>query len=164
MSDAQSTEVRRLAVVQVVPEEPNAVRELLGFLGDPSWRVRKAALSRLPDFRSRPTLLVELIAGVADDTNAGLRSACCEALLEMGESVETLIAALHTTNTNQRRIVAEILGAVATGDATERLVATTSSSSLTTPSCGPAATTCRTTPSTTPSKTCSSSAARASPP
>lgn len=119
----KSTERRHREALALDAKSPSAVSELLGFLGDPSWRVRKAALGRIDEFQERPTLLVELIACLGDETNAGLRAACAEALLRMRESVEILLQALRTQNTNQRKIVVEILGGLGTPKARERLIA-----------------------------------------
>jgi HEAT repeat protein len=117
-----ATEERHQAALQLRADEPNSVGRMLAFLADPNWRVRKAALSRLHEFSNRPTLLVDLIAGLADETNAGLRNACAEALVQIGTGVEPLIAALRTTNSAQRKIVAEILGQIGTTTAQQRLL------------------------------------------
>ena len=61
-----------------------AVPSLIAFLGDPSWRVRRAAMRALGDLSDAPTLVPALIAGMAASDNAGLRNSCAEGLLRVG--------------------------------------------------------------------------------
>lgn len=122
-ADPASEEARYRRVLALDPNEPAAVPTLVAHLGDPSWRVRKAAVIALRGCRGQPTLLPALIAGLASDDNAGLRNACSEALVEAGsESVEELIGALASHDPDHRRFVVEALGAIGGDAAREALV------------------------------------------
>ena len=70
---SMTDERRRDAIMDLDPRAHTSTQALVAGLGDESWRVRKAALDRLPDFCSSPTLVTKLIQGLNHDTNAGLR-------------------------------------------------------------------------------------------
>ncbi len=89
--------------------------ELLVLLGDPSWRVRKAALASFLRRRPDEALVERLIGGLGHAENAGLRSACADALLHLGErAVPGLTRALGTADVDQRKFIVEVLGAAGT--------------------------------------------------
>lgn len=97
-----------------------AVVELLG---DPSWRVRKAVLARIAAFAGVPGLVPALAAALGDPDNAGLRSACAEALIALGDAaVPELVQALSTPDVDRRKFVVEVLGASRTAAARDALV------------------------------------------
>ncbi len=108
-------EQRHAQALALTPGTPEAAQELLGFLGDPSWRVRKAALLAFERFRDDKEIVRPLVSALADGENAGLRSAAAEALGRMGElAVPALVVALGTPDSDQRKFVVEVLGAIGT--------------------------------------------------
>lgn len=121
-TDEAPEEARRKAALALRVDQDNALSLLLHYLGDSSWRVRKAALSSLPRFLGQSRLVVELVTGLAT-SNAGLRNACFEALLRIGDaSLDALTAALRTSDASQRKFVAEALGALGTERARAALI------------------------------------------
>ncbi len=111
-------EARLKALRALEPSEVQGISKLLEFMGDTSWRVRKATLAVVQRFVGHADLGPELVAGLASETNAGLRNICAEALLRTGSSsVPELLLAIRTPNNNQRKFVVEILGAIGTAEA-----------------------------------------------
>jgi HEAT repeat protein len=118
-----SEEARHAQALDLSPETPESRHLLLGLLGDPSWRVRKAALESFGRFRDQRDLVPALIRALADPDNAGLRSSAAEALSHMGElAVAGLVEALGTLDADQRKFVVEVLGEIGSGTAREALV------------------------------------------
>jgi HEAT repeat protein len=92
-------------------------------LGDASWRVRKAVLARIPAVAGVRDLVPALASALGDPDNAGLRSACAEALVALGAAaVPELVKALSTPDVDRRKFVVEVLGASRTTAAREALV------------------------------------------
>jgi len=118
------TEEERHAVASAwTREAPEAVTTLLALLGDSSWRVRKEMLARLRRIEAPETYGPELVRGLADPDNAGLRSACAEALSAMGEVVvPSLVAAVRSADADQRKFIVEVLGEVGGQAAREALL------------------------------------------
>lgn len=107
-----------------LPGGDEDVARLLDYMGDPSWRVRKATLTVVPRFLGSAELVGRLVDGLASADNAGLRNICSEALLLVGgAAVPQLLLALRTPNRNQRKFVAEILGGINTDEASAGLLA-----------------------------------------
>jgi HEAT repeat protein len=109
--------------VRSLGNSPAEVPTLLAFLGDPSWRVRKAAVAALGRLAEEPTLVPALIAGLASSDNAGLRGACAEALVAAGvRAVPELTGALATPDPGHRRFILEVLGSIGNAGARDALV------------------------------------------
>lgn len=120
----QGEEARHALAVTLSVDDENSVSQLMVLLGDPSWRVRKAALNSFEGFRRRPELVQPLVDSLADPDNAGLRSAAAEALARMGElAVPNLAAALSSRDHDQRKFLVEVLGSIGSGAAREALMA-----------------------------------------
>ncbi|MBI3179201.1 MAG: HEAT repeat domain-containing protein, partial [Deltaproteobacteria bacterium] len=119
-----SDEERYQKLMAIAPGPASAVPAVLSYLGDSSWRVRKAAVLALERFRDDSRLVPSLVAGLASDDNAGLRNACVQALTKMGASVTTeLVRAIDSPDPGQRKFVAEVLGAIGTPQARDALIA-----------------------------------------
>ncbi|MEE8410593.1 MAG: HEAT repeat domain-containing protein [Myxococcota bacterium] len=117
-------EARYRKVLTQRPGDPKAVPALIAHLGDPSWRIRKAAVAMLDRFSGEATLIPALVAGLASDENAGLRNACSQALGAIGEpSVEHLVKVLETQNPDHRRVIVEALGTIGHSTARGPLIA-----------------------------------------
>jgi HEAT repeat protein len=81
-------------------------------VGDPSWRVRKAALDVLLAAPG-PEVLGLLIAGLRDEGNAGRRNSSMEALIRLGGSaVPALAPLLADPDPDLRKFVVDTLGNV----------------------------------------------------
>ena len=118
------SEAARYARARAIDPTILTAGELLVLLGDRSWRVRKAALERLRRMPQRPELIPHLVAALGDADNAGLRSACAEALGAFGEAaISELLRALSTSDADRRKFVVEVLGGIGTPSARERLLA-----------------------------------------
>lgn len=124
--DLQSSdeEIRRLAVERLVALPPNeAIPQILDCLGDPSWRVRKAAVERLSEAPDVWPVADALIAALADGENPGRRNSAMEALVRCGSRVlESLIEATRTEDVDVRKLTVDTLAGIGDERCTERLL------------------------------------------
>ena len=117
-------EVRRLAVERL-PLLPagEALPQLVERLGDPSWRVRKAAVECLVGAPEDWPVAAHLIRSLADGENPGRRNAAVEALVRSGRRmVEPLLAAAASEDIDVRKLVVDALGGIGSERAVPRLV------------------------------------------
>ncbi|MBI2058999.1 MAG: HEAT repeat domain-containing protein [Nitrospirae bacterium] len=114
-------EERWQAVTSLPPEEKHKSM-FLAALGDPSWRVRKAAVEKITN-AIHPEVYVEgLIEGLHAQENAGCRNACVEALVRVGRpSVRALVKASAKSDEDVRKFAADILGDIGGGEAEKGL-------------------------------------------
>jgi HEAT repeat protein len=116
-------ELRRLAVERLglLPTE-EATRELIARLGDPSWRVRKAAVERLSASADPTQTCTALVAALADGENPGRRNAALEALVRCGAAaVPSLLAATASPDADVRKQVVDALTGIAAPASAEKL-------------------------------------------
>ena len=112
--ESSDEEVRRQAVASAhaLPAD-QAVPRLAERLGDPSWRVRKAAVEALgtcPEPERAASLLIE---GLGDGENPGRRNAALEALVRCGRPVvPALIEVLVHPDVDVRKQVVDALGGI----------------------------------------------------
>lgn len=107
-------EVRRLSVEQLLllPTE-EAAAQLCECLGDPGWRVRKAAVERLMSCCHDATVQERLVASLADGENPGRRNAAFEALVACGNGVTPrLVDELSNEDVDVRKLVVDALAAI----------------------------------------------------
>jgi HEAT repeat protein len=117
-------EIRRLAVerLSLLPAA-DAVAALVECLGDPSWRVRKAAVERLTALEDAGGPVRALVGALADGENPGRRNAALEALTRFGPAaVPGLVEASHTCDADVRKQAVDALAAIAAPAAAQRLV------------------------------------------
>jgi HEAT repeat protein len=117
-------EVRRLAVerLSLLPST-DAVTPLVESLGDPSWRVRKAAVERLIALEDVASPVRALVPALADGENPGRRNAALEALTRFGEAaVPVLVEASHDADVDVRKQAVDALAAIGAPAAAARLV------------------------------------------
>ncbi len=110
-------DVRRLAVerAEVLPPD-TALPLLIERLGDTSWRVRKAAVSRLVARPETGEVADLLVRALADGENPGRRNGAVEALVLCGaRAVPALVAASGSTDSDVRKLVVDALAGI--GDA-----------------------------------------------
>lgn len=121
---SEDDEVRRLAVERVgfLPGR-EAMQYLLACLGDPSWRVRKAAVERIaasPGDWDAPQFLIQALS---DGDNPGRRNAAVEALVRCGSSaVPALIVATDDPDVDVRKLVVDALAGIGDESAVGRLI------------------------------------------
>ena len=83
----EDVEVRRKKALALAEEdEPTAIPPLDTLLGDPNWRVRKAAVESLLTHAPEATLPT-LLAALYDSENAGKRNSALEVLIKLGPQV-----------------------------------------------------------------------------
>ncbi len=120
---SEDDEVRRLAVERLstlAVEE--ALPALIERLGDPSWRVRKAAVERLAAVPDPARAAASLVAALADGENPGRRNAALEALTRCGAAaVPVLVEASADADVDVRKQVVDALAGIADPRAAERL-------------------------------------------
>jgi HEAT repeat protein len=123
--DSSDEEVRRLAVERVeVLSAADVVPCLVERLGDPSWRVRKAAVERLVSWPDTDAAAEALIAALADGENPGRRNAAVEALMHYGAAVVPhLIAATEVEDVDVRKFAVDALAGIGDAASTDALVA-----------------------------------------
>jgi HEAT repeat protein len=118
-------EVRRLAVERgVLLPASEALPMLAERLGDPSWRVRKAAVEALAVTPEDWPVAQHLIASLADGENPGRRNAAVEALVRIGRRmVVPLLEATESPDVDVRKLVVDALAGIGSERATPRLAA-----------------------------------------
>lgn len=116
-------EVRRLAVERLSLLSPaEAVPPLVDSLGDPSWRVRKAAVERLTSLEDVSRPVRALVPALADGENPGRRNAALEALARFGlAAVPVLVEASRDADVDVRKQAVDALAAIGALDAAPRL-------------------------------------------
>jgi len=114
-------EVRHAAVQSLRGAGPESLPRLVAALGDPSWRVRKAALEivlEAPAALSIP----RLVAGLRDEGNAGLRNSSMEALVRLGRTAVPALAPLAgDPDADLRKFVVDTLGGIESVESTTLL-------------------------------------------
>lgn len=116
-------EVRRLAVerLSLLPAA-ESVPPLVDSLGDPSWRVRKAAVERLTALEDVSGPVRALVRALADGENPGRRNAALEALTRFGAAaVPVLVEASHDTDVDVRKQAVDALASIGAPAAAQRL-------------------------------------------
>ena len=105
--------------------DDNLVERLIAYLDDPSWRVRKAAVSAVGGkLEQNRDLISALIESLSSDRNARLRNTAAEVLIAIGASaVDLLIVALGRADSSRRKFLVEILGFIGTDRARASLFA-----------------------------------------
>jgi HEAT repeat protein len=117
-------EVRRLAVERAsCLGVDDALPLLVDALGDPSWRVRKAAVARLVVSEAPGRIELALIAALYDGENPGRRNSAFEALVSMGPRVvPAMIEALSTEDVDVRKLIVDALAGIGDVIATPTLI------------------------------------------
>lgn len=120
-------EVRRLAVerIEALPPE-EVVSRLVERLGDPDWRVRKAAVERMVARPDPGGVAASLVRALADGENPGRRNAAVEALVELGgAALPQLVSACTSDDIDVRKFAVDALAGIgderASGALVERL-------------------------------------------
>ena len=99
-----------------------AVAPLVDSLGDPSWRVRKAAVERLTALEDVSGPVRALVPALADGENPGRRNAALEALMRFGAAaVPVLLEASHDADVDVRKQAVDALAAIGAPAAAQRL-------------------------------------------
>jgi HEAT repeat protein len=108
-------ELRRLAVERLaLLPAGEAIPELVARLGDPSWRVRKAAVERLAASPEPALACDSLLAALADGENPGRRNAALETLVRFGPlAVPALLAATSSPDPDVRKQAVDALAGIA---------------------------------------------------
>ncbi len=111
---SESEEVRRLAVEQLLLlPGAEAVPQLVLRLGDPAWRVRKAAIERLVACREESLVHPGLLEALADGENPGRRNAAFEAFVAMGaRATASLVTATASSDVDVRKLAVDALAAI----------------------------------------------------
>jgi HEAT repeat protein len=122
--ESSDEEVRRLAVERTgALALDESILLLIGALGDPGWRVRKAAVERLAACTETSRLADALIVALADGENPGRRNAAVESLVHCGPRVVPhLIEAAESSDADVRKFVSDTLAGVGDPRATESLI------------------------------------------
>ncbi|HKU40583.1 MAG TPA: HEAT repeat domain-containing protein, partial [Polyangiales bacterium] len=118
-------EVRRDAVLAAAAMRSRELAPLLlHALGDSDWRVREEAIFAVADVAVDFDLLPQLIDGLCQGTNVGLRNAAREVLRKLGgAAARALVAALAEVDLNSRKFVVEALACGGTDEAIDTLIA-----------------------------------------
>lgn len=120
----ESEEVRRLAVEQLLLLPGfEAVPQLVQRLGDPAWRVRKAAIERLVACREEALVHPGLLEALADGENPGRRNAAFEAFVAMGSrATSSLVTAVASPDPDVRKLAVDALAGIGDPAARDVLV------------------------------------------
>jgi HEAT repeat protein len=122
--NSSDDEIRRLAVERLtLLPTTEAMPALVERLGDPSWRVRKAAVERLAESPESGEVIRHLVAALRDGENTGRRNAALETLMRCGrKSIPALIDASRDPDADVRKQVVDALAGIAEEGATDRLL------------------------------------------
>lgn len=122
---AEDEEVRRLAVERVEAlARDQVVPCLVECLGDASWRVRKAAVTRLVAWPDVAQVTARLIEALHDGDNPGRRNAAVEALIQTGRAaLPQLVATAEVSDPDVRKFVVDALAGIGDPAAFDTLVA-----------------------------------------
>ncbi len=117
-------EIRRLAVERVAALSlAEALPRLMSCLGDPSWRVRKAAVERLAAAPQGGGVDESLVSALSDGENPGRRNSAVEALARRGESaLIPLLASTRSDDVDVRKLVVDTLAGIGSPRALDRLL------------------------------------------
>ena len=115
--ESSDEEIRRLAVERMAAlPAADALPGLLACLGDPGWRVRKAAVDRLVEAPAAWSADAALVTALSDGENPGRRNSAAEALIRRGESaVDSLLEATASDDVDVRKLLVDALAGI--GDA-----------------------------------------------
>ncbi len=120
----EDEEVRRLAVERLSTLRPEeAIPSLIEALGDPGWRVRKAAIDRLAASPELSQTTRSLVVALADGENPGRRNAALEALVRTGSAaVPILLEATRDADVDVRKQVVDVLAGIGDPMVSPRLI------------------------------------------
>jgi HEAT repeat protein len=122
--ESSDEEIRRLAVERLAAlPAADALPGLLACLGDPGWRVRKAAVDRLVEAPAAWSADAALVTALSDGENPGRRNSAAEALIRRGESaVDSLLEATASDDVDVRKLAVDTLAGIAAPRALDRLL------------------------------------------
>ncbi|HET7825426.1 MAG TPA: HEAT repeat domain-containing protein, partial [Anaeromyxobacter sp.] len=107
-------ETRYQAVSLLDPGDPLDRAVLLERLGDPSWRVRSAAVEQIGASPRGAAALPRLVEVLSEGASVGARDAAAAALARIGApAVAPLLERLDATDPDLRQAAAGVLGAIA---------------------------------------------------
>jgi HEAT repeat protein len=109
-------EARRDAILGLEPTPPDlsaALEFLIDAMGDPSWRVRKAAAQRTTDLAERPAVARAVVAALAEPDNVGRRNALIETLLGIGGAAVGPLTEALAARPEHRKVLVDTLGLLA---------------------------------------------------
>ncbi|HVH18140.1 MAG TPA: HEAT repeat domain-containing protein [Myxococcota bacterium] len=123
--ESADDEVRRLAVERMgLLAVHEVVPCLVGCLGDPSWRVRKAAVERLAAWPDADEVATALCHALADGDNPGRRNAAVDALVRRGAAaLPRLMETSRDGDPDVRKFAVDALAGIGDARATEALIA-----------------------------------------
>ena len=121
----------RIDAIRRLAEFPDATRVplLVDMLGDPEWRVRKAAANDLKQQAWTPALMESLIAVITDSDDPWQRMAAMDVAVSLGARDEengrvatAFMEVLKTSTVDQRKFIAEVLGLMGVSGAVRPLI------------------------------------------
>jgi HEAT repeat protein len=117
-------ETRRVAVASLSSSSLEKTSELLFLaMGDTSWRVRKEAVEVFLTTADAEHFIGRLFNLLRSQDNAGLRNSAAEALIRLGKSsLPVLEAHAQDSDSDVRKFVVDILGAIGDRSAVKLLV------------------------------------------
>lgn len=117
-------EQRYRQVRDAIASGPFLVEQLVPFLDDESWRVRRAAIERVSRAPLEPDQLAVLAGLLVHGAGPRLRNAAAEALALIGRpAVKEVAATLQHGDAHARKFAADVLGEMAVLEGVEPLVA-----------------------------------------
>lgn len=117
--ESPDDELRRFAVERIEEVPPGERLALLvEALGDPSWRVRKAAVERVVAHGDNDAVARDLIEALADGDNPGRRNSAVEALVACGSRMlPSLLRAARSDDPDVRKLAVDSLAGISDPDA-----------------------------------------------
>lgn len=113
LARAPEEEVRYRAAGELNAADPGDRALLLELLGDPSWRVRSAAVERVVSTGAVSDVLPSLLSALSGSASIGVRDAAAVALIRIGEAaVVPLLARLDGPDPDLRQAATHVLGSI----------------------------------------------------
>jgi HEAT repeat protein len=116
-------EARRLAAMELgAKRDPALLEQLVGALGDASWRVRKEVIEGLLAW-SPPGLPARVVPGLRDGENAGRRNSVVELLVRLGAgALDQVAPLLRDPDPDLRKFAVDIAGGIGRTESVPLLV------------------------------------------
>jgi len=106
-----------------------ALELLFSALSDERWRIRKAAIDALALWEKPREVVENIIKFLGSDSDATRRNAAVEILIRIGvQAVDQLLASLRHVDPHVRKLVVDVLGAIADPRTESEIIATLSDS------------------------------------
>lgn len=124
MSTSSDHDWQRIAAVESLDADRASEEQLLSYLGDPSFRVRRAAIQKAKCIAEPRSLIPKLLKNLENTENPGLKNASAALLAEIGSAAsEPIVSSLRGLGAAGRKMAIEALGLIRGAEVRAALIA-----------------------------------------